>query len=103
MDGPLVRASGKEAVRCQIGTLTDSHASVADQQEDISGQVVAAKELLLQRLILFGAKRTRQSIREARDVLVPDQMSKFGKLVHPREFMEGPAQRNQQVDIRIRC
>jgi len=58
MDGPLVRASGKEAVRCQIGTLTDSHASVADQ-EDISAQVVAEKELLLRRLIVFGPKRTR--------------------------------------------
>jgi len=31
---------------------------------------------------------------EARDVLAPDQMSKFGKTIHPRQFMECPAQRN---------
>ena len=31
MDGPLIRASGTEAVRCEIGALTDAHASVANQ------------------------------------------------------------------------
>jgi hypothetical protein len=95
MDGPLVRTSGTEAVRCQIGALTDAHAGVADQQEDVRAQVVAAEELLLKQLILFGTKRTGQSVGEARDVLAPDQMSKFGKIVDPRQFMEGPAQRNQ--------
>ena len=30
-------------------------------------------------------------------------MSKFGKTIHPRQFMERPAHRNQQVDIRISC
>jgi hypothetical protein len=44
-----------------------------------------------------------KSCREARDVLAPDQMSKFGKTIHPRQFMECPAQRNQTVDIRISC
>ena len=31
MDGPLIRASGTEAVRCEIGALTDAHAGVANQ------------------------------------------------------------------------
>src|SRR5262249_17450609 len=55
----------------------------------------------LEQLILFGAKRTGQSVGEARDVLAADQMSEFGKFAHPRQFMECPPQRNQQVDIRV--
>ena len=58
MDSPLIRTSGPEAVRCKIGALTDAHAGVAYQQESIRPQVVAAEELLLKQLILFGAKRT---------------------------------------------
>ena len=100
MDGPLIRASGTQTVRCKIGALTDTHPSVTNQQKDVRAQVVAAKKLLLQQLILFSSKRTRQSVRKARDVLAPNEMSEIGKFVCPRQFMEGPAQRNQRVDIR---
>jgi hypothetical protein len=85
MGGPLVRTSGTEAVRCQVGALTDAHAGVADQQEDIRAQVVAAEELLLKQLILFGAKRAGQPVRRVLDVLAPDQMSEFGKIVDLHE------------------
>ena len=94
MDGPLIRASGTEAVRCEIGALTDAHASVANQEEDIRTQIVAAEKLTLQQLILFSGKRTRKSVGKARDVLAPDQMSEFRELVCPRQLMEGPAQRD---------
>ena len=47
MNGPLIWACAAEAVRCEIGALADAHASVADQQENIPTQVVAAEELLL--------------------------------------------------------
>ena len=47
MDGPLIRASGTEAVRCEIGTFTDAHTGVALQQEHIGSQIVAAEQLLL--------------------------------------------------------
>src|SRR6185369_9767661 len=81
MDGPLIRASGTQTVRCKIGALTDSHPSVANQEKDIRAQVVAAKKLLLQQLILFSRKRTRKSVRKARDVLAPNEMSEIGKRV----------------------
>ncbi len=48
MDGPLVRTSGTEAIRGQIGAFADAHAGVADQQEGIRAKIVAAEELLLQ-------------------------------------------------------
>src|SRR6516164_7018335 len=85
------RASGTDAVGCKIGALTDAHAGVADQEEDIRAQIVAFEELPLQQLILFRAQWTGQSVWKARDVLASDQMSKFGKLVHPRQLMERPA------------
>ena len=66
-------------------------------------QVVAAEKLPLQQLILFSGKRTRKSVWKARDVLTPDEMGEIGQFVQPSQFMEGPAQRNQQVDVRGRC
>ena len=88
MNGPLIRAGGAEAVEGQIGALADAHAGVADQQEGIAAQIVAAEELLLQKLILFGGERTWKSVGEARDVLAADQMSEFGKLVRSTPVLE---------------
>src|SRR5215475_6216441 len=62
MDGPLIRASGAEAIRGEIGALADTHSSVTNQQKDIRAQVVAAEKLLLQPLILLSGKRTRKSV-----------------------------------------
>ena len=39
---PLTRAGRAQAVEGQIGTLTDAHAGVANQQKDIATQIVAA-------------------------------------------------------------
>ena len=47
MDGPLVGTGGAQAVIREVSALADAHAGVAEQQEDISAQIVAAKELLL--------------------------------------------------------
>jgi hypothetical protein len=56
---PLVRASGAQAVIGEVNTLADSHTGMAEQQEDICAQIVAAQEFLLEELILFCGKRTR--------------------------------------------
>jgi len=53
MNRPLIRAGRTKAVGGQIGTLTDAHAGVANQQKGIATQIVAAEELLLQELILL--------------------------------------------------
>ena len=47
--GPMV-----EAIEGQIDTFTDAHAGVAQQQENIAGQIIAAEQFLLDQLILFG-------------------------------------------------
>jgi hypothetical protein len=54
MDGPLIGASRTKAIARQIRTLSNAHASMANQQKNITSQIVTAKELLLEELILLG-------------------------------------------------
>ena len=85
---PLIRAGGAKAVEGQIGTLTDAHAGVANQQKDVAAQIIAQAEFLLQEFILFCREWTWKSLREARNVLAADQMSEFRKLFGPSQFVE---------------
>ena len=48
VDGPLVRAYRVQAIIRKVDTLADAHAGVAQQQEDIAGEIVAAEQFLLQ-------------------------------------------------------
>ncbi len=98
VNSPLIRAGRAQAVEGQIGTLTDAHAGVANQQEDVAAQVIAQAEFPLQKFILFWRERTWESLREARNVLAADQMSEFRKLFGPSEFVEDAAQRDKQID-----
>ena len=47
MNSPLVRTGRAQAVIRQVDAFADTHAGVAEQQEDISDQVVAEEEFLL--------------------------------------------------------
>jgi hypothetical protein len=47
MDRSLFRSCGSQAVIRQIDAFADTHAGVAEQQEDISAEIVAAEQLLL--------------------------------------------------------
>jgi hypothetical protein len=68
-DGPLVRAEGAETIEGQIGTFADAHAGVALQQQDSTGQIVAAQQFSLDELVLFGSEGARQEMVHARDVV----------------------------------
>jgi hypothetical protein len=54
MDGPLIGACRTKGIARQISTLADTHASVANQQKSIPPEIVAAKKLPLEELILLG-------------------------------------------------
>jgi hypothetical protein len=54
MDGPLIGACRTKAIACQISTLADAHASMANQQKSIPPEIIATKKLLLEELILLG-------------------------------------------------
>ena len=47
MNGPPIRAGIVEAIIGKIDTFPDAHAGVANQQEDIGGQIIAAEQFLL--------------------------------------------------------
>ncbi len=99
VDRPLTWARGAKAVSGQIGTLTDAHAGVANQQKGIATQVVAAEEFLLQEFILFCREWAWKSVRGTRKVFAADQMSEFRKLFGPSQFVADAAQTDEQVDI----
>src|SRR5207249_11255748 len=99
MNRPLIRAGRAKALGGQLGTLTDAHAGMANQQKGIATQIVAAEELLLQELILLCCERTRKSVREARNILAADQMSEFRKLFCPSQFVADAAETDEADEI----
>jgi hypothetical protein len=56
MDGPLIGACRTKAIARQISTLADAHASMANQQKSIPSEIIAAKKLPLEELILLGGQ-----------------------------------------------
>ena len=79
MNGPLIRTGGAQAVIRQVSAFADAHAGVAEQQEDVSAQIVTAKALLLQELILLCGERPWQTLRRAGDIFAPQQVGEFRK------------------------
>lgn len=61
---------------------------MSEQQEDISAQVVAAAELLLEELILLGGKWSGELLRCAGKVGALDQVGQFGMLFGPGQITE---------------
>jgi hypothetical protein len=54
VDGPPILPKWKQTVQCQICTLADAHTGVSLQQQEISQEIIAALEFVLDELILFG-------------------------------------------------
>jgi len=48
MNRPTVRAHIVEAIVCEIGTFPDAHPGMAQQQEDVGGQIITADQFLLE-------------------------------------------------------
>ena len=89
---PLILARGAEALKRQIGTLANAHASVANQQKDVAAQIIAEAELLLQEFILLCREWAWKSVRGTRNVFAADKMSEFRKLFGPSQFVADAAQ-----------
>ena len=91
MNGPLIFFCGAQAIPGQIGALADAHACMADQQEGICAEIVAAHELLMKELVLLWGERPWKSLRGAWNVFAPDQMCEFRLLSGPRQIAEDRA------------
>ena len=81
--GKWRRQGGISSGATQIDTFTDAHAGVAEQQQGIAGEIVAALQLLLDSLVLFWSQRPREAAVHARNIVVTEQMSKRWELMGP--------------------
>src|SRR5664279_852410 len=72
---------------------------MADEQKGVTLPIVAADELLLQKLILLDGERACQSLRRVRDVLATNQTGEMRKLFGPSQFGEQGTQSDEAVDI----
>src|SRR6516164_7814628 len=70
---PLIGAGGVEAIEGKVGRLANTHAGVPEQQQDVSAQIVAAQQFLLEELILLRGEGTGQASRGAGNVLATEE------------------------------
>ena len=61
---PLIRAGGVETIEGEIDGFADAHAGVAEQQEDVGAEIVAAQQFLLEQLILLRRKGRGASVED---------------------------------------
>src|SRR5260370_720241 len=97
---PLILARGAEALKRQIGTFANAHASVTNQQKGVAAQIVTADQLLLPELTLLCSKWPGKPSREARNVLAGGQKRGLRKRCRPGQFTE-EAPRGEEQGARI--
>ena len=98
----MAQRSGADVAKAIIGkvdTFTDAHTGMAQQQEDIGRQIVAAEQLLLDELILLRRQGAGQALRRARKILATDQMGQIGELCGPGKFLQDAAQKHEASDV----
>ena len=59
MDGPLLGAERAQTVEREIDAFADAHAGVTQKQQDITNEVIAPQQFLLDQLILLWSQRAR--------------------------------------------
>ncbi len=91
MKRPLSGREQAQAVKGEIDTLADADAGVADEQQRIAGDIVAAQEFLLDEPILFGSQRTRKPGRGLRNVIGMEQADQSGPFVEPGQLLHQTA------------
>jgi hypothetical protein len=82
----LIGAGGAEAIEGKVDALANAHTRVTNQQKSVGAQIVAAKELLLQQMILLCGERPREPVRLSRNILGVDKMGEFRILFHPSQL-----------------
>ena len=85
-------ASWTQAVEGEIDALADADAGMADEQERVAGDIVAAQEFLLDEAILFGSQRTRKPGIGLRNVIGMEKTDQGGQFVEPSQLLHQTAQ-----------
>jgi hypothetical protein len=95
----LIGAGGVEAIEGEVGRLANTHASVPEQQQDVSAQIVAAQQFLLEELILLRGEGTGQASRGAGNILATEELGELGKLRARSQFGENAAEEYESTDV----
>jgi hypothetical protein len=93
MDDPLIRAERKQTIEGQIHALADTHTGVALEEQEITEEIVAALQFLLDELILFRQQWTRGVFIAARDIRPREEMSQGWDLFVPSEVLQHAVQK----------
>ena len=99
MNGPTIRSDVAKAIPGKVDTFPDAHTGMAQQQEDIGGQIVAAEQLLLDQLILLRRQGAGQALGRPRRILATDQMGQIGELCGPGKFLQNAPQTHEARDV----
>src|ERR1700676_3043266 len=92
MDGPLTGAERAQTIEREVGTFADAYAGVTQKQQDVTNEVIAPQQFLLDQLILLGSQRSWQVVLLAGNIVATEQMSKTWELLGPGEFFQHPPQ-----------
>jgi len=95
VNGPTIRSDVAKAIPGKVDTFTDAHTGVAQQQEDVGRQIVAAEQLLLDGLIVLNRQGAGQALRRPRRILATDQMSQIWNLRGPGKFLQDAPQTHE--------
>ena len=96
---PAIGANIAKAVIGEIDTFTNAHTRVAQQQEDVGRQIVAAEQLLLDRLILLRRQGTWKTLRRPRSSPAPAANTPAGSSSTDGSTPPAKQQRNSSPDL----
>src|SRR5205085_2179999 len=99
VNSPAIGANIAKAVIGEIDTFANAHTGMAEQQEDVGRQIVAAEQLLLDELILLRRQGTGKTLRRPRRVLATDQMRQLRKLGGPGKFLKDTSEVRETIDV----
>jgi hypothetical protein len=92
VDGPPILPEWEQAVQRQIHTLSDAHAGVSLQQQEITEEVIATLEFLLDELILFRQQWARGAFLPARNIGRREEMCQGRDLLAPGQLLQHTVQ-----------
>jgi hypothetical protein len=93
MERPLSGRERAQAIEGEIDTFADADTSVADEQKNVAGDIVAAQELLLDEAILFRRHWTRKPGIGLRHVIGMEETDQGRKFAKPSQLLQQTAQR----------
>ncbi len=87
MDGPQIRAEWEQAIQGKIHALADAHAGVALEEQEITEEIIAALQFLLDELILFRQQWARGVFIAAGHIGPREEMGQGWYLLVPGEVL----------------